>query len=83
MVVLGGLWGVFGEGLGRSWPLGASWGILDQIDPKIDPKIEPKSRRIREGQNRSGATPVVVSEPAAGRRKPENVTPKNYHPDNS
>ena len=35
---------------------------FQSIDPKIDPKIIPKSSRIRDRQNRSGATPAEVSE---------------------
>ena len=57
----GGLWGVLGR-LGAV--LGGSWGLLgrSKIDQKIDPKIDPKSSRIATEKNRSGATPVVVSE---------------------
>ena len=63
---LGALLDPLGALLGRSGGLlGRSWGLLEasKIDQKIDPKIEPKSSRIREGQNRSGATPAEVSEP--------------------
>ena len=57
----GGLWGVLGCP-GRL--LGGSWGALgrSEMDQKFVPKINPKSKRIWMGQNRSGATPVVVSE---------------------
>ena len=90
-VVLGGLgadfgrsWAVLGglgELLGRSWgALGGSWGDFgrSKIDPKIVPKIDPKSSRIRDGQNRSGATPVVVSEASGDHRKSHRTTQKNY-----
>ena len=66
--VLGRSWAVLeplGAPLGHSWAvLGHSWSLLDRskIDQKVDPKIDPKSSRIRDGQNRSGATPVDVSE---------------------
>ena len=81
-VILGGLGAVFrrswevpgglGALLGRSWDtLGGSWGAFgrSKIDPKIEPKIDRKSSRIRDGQNRSGATPVVVSEVSGAHRK--------------
>ena len=63
---LGALLDPLGALLARSGGLlGRSWGLLEasKIDQKIGPKIEPKSSRIREGQNRSGATPAEVSEP--------------------
>ena len=62
---LGALLDPLGALLGRSGGLlGRSWDLLEgsKIDQKIDPKIDPKSSRIREGQNRSGATPAEVSE---------------------
>ena len=70
---------VLGALLGALW---ASWGAPEaswepkrvpkgsqnrpKIDQKIDPKIDPKSSRIRDGQNRSGATPADVSEGSEG-----------------
>ena len=66
-VVLGGSWGT----------LGGSWGTLgrSKIDQKTDPKIDPKSSRIATEINRSGATPVDVSEVEESRREPDPVTP--------
>ena len=78
---LGALLGPLGALLARSGGLlGRSWDLLaaSKIDQKNDPKIEPKSNRIREGQNRSGATPVVVSESSGGRRKQDPVRSQNY-----
>ena len=78
-LVLGGSWAVSGQSwelLGTSWGapglsravLGGSWGGLgrSEIDQKSVRKSTPKSNGIREGQNRSGATPVVVSELLSG-----------------
>ena len=70
---LGALLGPLGALLGRSGGLlGRSWDLLEgsKIDQKIDPKIDPKSSRIREGQNRSGATPADVSEGSELHRHP-------------
>ena len=80
-VIFGDLGAVFGRSwevldglgvlLGRSWgALGGSWGDFgrSKIVPKIDAKIDPKSSRIRIGQKRSGATPVMVSEVSAPHR---------------
>ena len=73
----GGLWevlGRLGEVLGGSWgPLGRS-----KIDQKSDPKIDPKSSRIRIGQKRSGATPVMVSEVSEAHRNSDPGAPENY-----
>ena len=90
-VILGGLGAVFGRSwevlgglgalLGRSWgALGGSWSDSgrSKIDPKIVPKIDPKSSRIRDGQNRSGATPVVVSEVSGAHRELNPITLQNY-----
>ena len=70
--VLGCLGVLFGPSwalLGWSWEapgavLGGSWGDFgrSKIDQKIVPKIDPKSSRIATEKNRSGATPVDVSE---------------------
>ena len=76
---LGAVWGPSWGLLGPSWDLpgpswdlpGRSWGLLggSKTDPKIDPKIEPKSSRIATEKNRSGATPVDVSELDKARRE--------------
>ena len=78
---LGALLDPLGALLARSGGLlGRSWGLLEasKIDQKIDPKIDPKSSRIREGQNRSGATPADVSELDRAQRDPDDATQKNY-----
>ena len=61
----GALWaapGVSWDAPGAPW--GAPWASVgrSKIDPKIDPKLDPKTSRIATEKNRSGATPVVVSE---------------------
>ena len=85
--ILGGLGAVFGrswEVLGGLGPLlGRSWGLLgdfgrSEIDPKIVAKIDPKSSRIRDGQNRSGATPVMVSKVSGPYRASHPTSPENY-----
>ena len=76
-MVLGGL----GAVLGRSGALlGGSWGDFgrSKIAPKIDPKLDSKTSRIRIGQNRSGATPVVVSELDQAQRELDETTQKSY-----
>ena len=81
LVPLGALLEPLGALLARSGGLlGRSWGLLEasKIDQKIDPKMEPKWSRIREGQNRSGATPAEVSEPEAPYRTSEKVTLQKY-----
>ena len=80
---LGALLDPFGALLARSGGLlGRSWDLLEasKTDVKIDPKMEPKSSRIREGQNRSGATPAEVSESSGGRRKRDPPGPKTIKP---
>ena len=89
--ILGGLGAVFGRSwavlgglgalLGRSWgALGGPWGDFgrSKIDQKIVPKIDPKSSRIRIGQNRFGATPVVVSELDQPQRTLDDITRESY-----
>ena len=73
----GGLWVVLGR-LGAV--LGGSWSLLgrSKSDQKIDPKIDPKSSRFRGQKNRSGATPVDVSEVSAPHRALDPITPENY-----
>ena len=67
-VYLGGLGSLLvglGAPSGRSWAvLGRSWAVLgrSKIDPKIAPKLDSKISRIATEKNRSGATPVDVSE---------------------
>ena len=78
---LGALLDPLGALLARSGGLlGRSWGLLEasKIDQKIDPKMEPKWSRIREGQNRSGATPAEVSESSARHRKQDPGRSQNY-----
>ena len=89
--ILGGLGAVFGRSwavlgglgalLGRSWgAIGGSWDDFgrSKIDQKIVPKIDPKWSRIRIGQKRSGATPVMVSELDQPQRELDAITPKSY-----
>ena len=91
---LGAILGGLGAAFGRSWAvlggLGALWddlrallGALGRLwevqnRSKIDSKIDPKSSRIRIGQTRSGATPVVVSDVSAPHRNADPITPENY-----
>ena len=84
---LGRSWDSLGPLLGvscASWvPPGAPWCALgrSKMRQKIDPKTAPKSNRIRIGQNRSGATPVDVSEPrglTGTQRDPDPASRQNY-----
>ena len=74
LAALGAILRGLGRLLGRSW---ADFG-RSKIEPKIDPKIDPKSSRIRIGQKRSGATPVVVSEASRAHRKSNKGALENY-----
>ena len=86
--VLGRSWGDLGRSWGGP---GGSWGAPEaswrpkrvpkgsQNRPKIDQKSIPKSiqksSRIRDGQNRSGATPADVSEGSEAQRTLDPATP--------
>ena len=80
----GGLWGVLGRlGAVLGCPgrlLGGSWGALgrSKIDQKIDPKLDAKTGRIATEKNRSGTTPVVVSELAGRRRESDPIRLEIY-----
>ena len=76
-VVLGDLGAILG-GLGAV--LGGSWSLLgrSKIDQKIDPKLDSKTGRITTEKNRSGATPVDVSELDHPQRNSDPISLKIY-----